>query len=292
MIPAARSVQSVPQAQALVLRGLALTYIGFMLLLPVGGLIWYASRRSLAEVLPLITDPVAIETYKLTFGGAIVSATINTVFGGILAWVLTRYQFWGRRLVDGLVDLPFAMPAVVAGISLVSLYTANGAIGQFFAPDTWLGRWLAQQLGREEVNLTASVFGVLMAQIFVTLPFVVRTLQPVLLELEPEVEEAAALLGANPWQIFWRVTFPQILPAVLAGFSLAVARAIGEYGVVTLVSGNIPYQTLVSTVYVYQRLEEFDIAGATVIAVTLLLVSLVLLALINLLQRWSRRFLV
>jgi len=282
-----RTLSPAQKAQALAIRGLALTYISFMLLLPLGGLIWHASQRPVAEVLPLISDPVAIETYKLTFGSAIASALINTIFGGILAWILSRYQFWGKRLVDGLVDLPFAMPAVVAGISLVSLYTPEGAIGQFFSAESWLA-----QMGIEELNLTASVFGVLMAQIFVTLPFVVRTLQPVLLELEPEVEEAAALLGANPWQIFWRITLPQILPALLAGFSLAVARAIGEYGVVTLVSGNIPYQTLVSTVYVYQRLEEFDIAGATAIAITLLLVSLFLLVLINLLQRWSRRSLV
>ncbi len=286
-----RTLSPAQKAQALAIRGLALTYISFMLLLPLGGMIWYASQRPVAEVLPLITDPVAIETYKLTFGSAIASAMINTIFGGILAWILTRYQFWGRRLVDGLVDLPFAMPAVVAGISLVSLYSPEGAFGQFFSADSWLGQWLAQ-MGIEELNLTASVFGVLMAQIFVTLPFVVRTLQPVLLELEPEVEEAAALLGANSWQIFWRITLPQILPAVLAGFSLAVARAIGEYGVVTLVSGNIPYKTLVSTVYVYQRLEEFDITGATAIAITLLIVSLLLLVLINLLQWWSRRSLV
>ncbi len=270
------------QARALAVRGLALTYVGFMLLLPLAVLFWYTSQRPLAELLPLITNPVAIATYQLTFGSAIVAGLINTIFGGIVAWVLTRYQFWGRRLVDGLVDLPFAMPAVVAGISLVSLYTAEGAIG------SWLGSWLAQW-GITEVNLTASPFGVLMAQIFVTLPFVVRTLQPVLWELEPELEEAAALLGASPWQIFWRITLPQILPAVLAGFALAVARAIGEYGVVTIVSGNLPYKTLVATVYVYQRLEEFDIAGATAIAATLLLISLTLLIVINLLQRWSRR---
>ncbi len=270
------------QARALAVRGLALTYVGFMLLLPLAVLFWYTSQRPLAELLPLITNPVAIATYQLTFGSAIVAGLINTIFGGIVAWVLTRYQFWGRRLVDGLVDLPFAMPAVVAGISLVSLYTAEGAIG------SWLGSWLAQW-GISEVNLTASPFGVLMAQIFVTLPFVVRTLQPVLWELEPEVEEAAALLGASPWQIFWRITLPQILPAVLAGFALAVARAIGEYGVVTIVSGNLPYKTLVATVYVYQRLEEFDIAGATAIAATLLLISLALLIAINLLQQWSRR---
>jgi len=267
------------KARALLVRGLALTYVAFVLLLPLAVMVWYTSQRPLGELLPVITHPVAIASYQLTFGSAIAAGIINTIFGGILAWILTRYQFWGRRLVDGLVDLPFAMPTVVAGISLVSLYSPEGAIGQ-------LGRWLS--LGGE-VNLTASVFGVLMAQIFVTLPFVVRTLQPVLLELEPEVEEAAALLGASPWQIFWRVTLPQILPAVLTGFALAVARAIGEYGVVTIVSGNLPFQTLVATVYVYQKLEEFDLLGATAIAATLLIISLILLALINLLQWWSRR---
>jgi sulfate transport system permease protein len=271
-------------------RTLALVYIGFILILPLCAVVWQTSQRPLSDLIPLITNPVAIETYKLTFGTALVAGLINSLFGSILAWVLARYQFWGKRLVDGLVDLPFAMPTVIAGISLVSLYTSGGAIGQFFDPDTPLGRLFAQ-FGIEEVNLTASVFGVLLSQIFVTLPFVVRTLQPVLLELEPEVEEASALLGATGWQTFGRVILPQILPALLAGFSLAVARGIGEYGVVSLMSGNIPYETLVATVYVYQRLEEFDYVGATAIAGLLIVISLVLLGMINLLQWWSRRHL-
>ncbi|MFN3927062.1 MAG: sulfate ABC transporter permease subunit CysT [Pseudanabaenaceae cyanobacterium] len=268
----------------MITRSLAVAYIIFILVLPLCGLVWQSSQRPLGELLPVLTDPVALETYKLTFGTALVSGLINSVLGGLLAWVLVRYEFWGKRLVDGLVDLPFAMPTVIAGISLVSLYTAEGAIGK---P---LGRVLAS-LGFGEVNLTASVFGVLLSQLFVTLPFVVRTLQPVLLELEPEVEEAAALLGANRWQTFTRIIFPQILPAVLAGFALAVARAIGEYGVVVLVSGNIPYETLVATVYVYQRLEEFDYVGATAVAGLLIVVSLALLGIINFWQWWSRRYL-
>lgn len=266
----------------MLLRSLAFSYVIFMIVLPLCGLVWQSSQRPLTELLPILTDPVAIATYKLTFSTALLSGLINSVMGGLLAWVLCRYQFWGKRWVDGLVDLPFAMPTVIAGISLVSLYSPSGAIG---SPITSL----LQYVGIEEVNLTASVFGILLSQLFVTLPFVVRTLQPVLLELDPEVEEASALLGATRWQTFMKVILPQILPAVLAGFALAVARAIGEYGVVSLVSGNIPYETLVATVYVYQKLESFDYVSAVAIAGVLILVSLVLLGIINCLQWYSRR---
>lgn len=259
------------------------------MVLPLSGLVWQSTRRPFADLWRLITSPVALDAYKLTFSSALVAALINSVFGLILAWILVRHQFPGRRLADALVDVPFAMPGVVAGITLVSLYAPGGLVGQFFDPGTFLGR-MFQTLGVQEVNLTSSITGVLMAQIFSTLPFVVRTVQPVLLELEPELEEVAHTLGASAWQTFWRILFPLLLPAILTGFTLAMARGIGEFGIILIISGNIPYETLVSTVYVFQRLEEFDYSGATAVAIVLLLLSLLILTGTNLLQRWSRYY--
>ncbi|MBP5975477.1 sulfate ABC transporter permease subunit CysT [Brasilonema sp. CT11] len=271
------------------LQGLALTYISFIILLPLSVIFLEASKRSWQELWQVITAPVAVEAYKLSFGAAILAALINSVFGVILAWILVRYEFPGRRLADGLVDLPFAMPSVVAGIALVSLYGSGGVLGHYLDPGTFLGNSL-QQLGIKQVNLTSSVLGVVFAKVFVTLPFVVRTVQPVLMEIEPEVEEAAHTLGANAWQTFWRIIFPQLLPAILTGFTLAFARAVGEYGVVLIISGNIPYETMISSVYIYRRLEEYDYSGATAVAIVLLLFSLVILICTNLLQWWSRRY--
>jgi sulfate/thiosulfate transport system permease protein len=277
-----------PGNQALT-RGLVLTYLSFFILLPVAGLFWQASKRPFSDLWQLTTSPVAVDAYQLTFVSAVIAATINSIFGLILAWILVRYEFPGKRLADSLVDMPFAMPGVVAGITLVSLYAPGSTFGQFFDPGTPLGN-LFQAFGVEEVNLTSSAIGVLMAQIFSTLPFVVRTVQPVLVELEPDVEESAYILGASPWQTFWRVLFPLLLPAILTGFTLAMARAIGEFGIILIISGNIPGETLVATVYVFQRLEEFDYSGATAVAIVLLVVSLILLISTNLLQRWSRRY--
>ncbi|ARV62067.1 sulfate ABC transporter permease subunit CysT [Nostocales cyanobacterium HT-58-2] len=270
-------------------QGLALTYISFIVLLPLSVIFLEASKSSWQQLWQVITAPVAIEAYKLSFGAALLAALINSIFGVILAWILVRYEFPGRRLADGLVDLPFAMPAVVAGIALVSLYGSGGVLGQYLDPGTFLGNNL-RGLGIEQVNLTSSVFGVVFAKVFVTLPFVVRTVQPVLIEMEPEVEEAAHILGANAWQTFWRVIFPQLLPAILTGFTLAFARAVGEYGVVLIISGNIPYETMISSIYIYRRLEQYDYSGATAVAIVLLLVSLVILICTNLLQWWSRRY--
>ena len=188
-----------------------------------------------------------------------------------------------------MVDLPFAMPSVVAGIALVSLYGSGGVLGHYLDPGTFLGNSL-RSLGIQQVNLTSSVVGVVFAKVFVTLPFVVRTVQPVLMEIEPEVEQAAHVLGANAWQTFWRVIFPQLLPAILTGFTLAFARAVGEYGVVLIISGNIPYETMISSVYIYRRLEQYDYSGATAVAIVLLMFSLVILICTNLLQWWSRRY--
>ena len=270
-------------------QGLALTYISFILLLPLGAIFLEASKRPWGELWNLVTAPVAIESYKLSFFAALVAALINSVFGLILAWILVRYDFPGKRLADGLVDLPFAMPAVVAGITLASLYGSGGVVGQYFDPGTFLGN-IFQLLGIKQVNLTTSVAGVILAKVFVTLPFVVRTVQPVLMEIEPEVEEVAYTLGANPWQSFWRVIFPQLLPAIITGFTLAFARAVGEYGVVVLLSGNIPFETMVASVYIYRRLEAYDYSGATAVAIVLLIFSLTILVCTNLLQVWSRRY--
>ncbi|MDM9384477.1 sulfate ABC transporter permease subunit CysT [Chlorogloeopsis sp. ULAP01] len=271
------------------LQGLALTYVSFIILLPLGAIFLQASKSSWQELGLVVTAPVAVEAYKLSFSAALLAALINSVFGVILAWILVRYNFPGRKLADGLVDLPFAMPAVVAGIALVSLYGSGGVVGQYFDSGTFLGNCL-RQLGIEQVNLTSSVVGVVFAKIFVTLPFVVRTVQPVLMEIEPEVEEAAHSLGANSWQTFWRVIFPQLLPAILTGFTLAFARAVGEYGVVVMISGNIPFETMISSVYIYRRLEQYDYSGATAVAIVLLMFSLVILICTNLLYWWSRRY--
>ncbi|APB32901.1 sulfate transport system permease [Gloeomargarita lithophora Alchichica-D10] len=259
--------------------GVMLTYLGFLLLLPLGALVGTGVQYPWAEFWPVVTAPVALAAYQLTFGTAVTAAVVNTVLGLVLAWVLVRYRFPGRRVLDSLVDLPFAMPSVVAAITLATLYGAGGVLGQFWEEGTALGGFLP-------LNFTASVGAVVLAQLFVTLPFVVRTVQPVLLELEPEVEEAAYTLGAGDWLCFWRVVFPPLVPALVTGFTLALARGIGEFGVIVIISGNIPYRTLAATVYVYQQLEEFNYPAATAIALVLLLASLVVFAMTNLVQRW------
>ncbi|MBL1208952.1 sulfate ABC transporter permease subunit CysT [Geminocystis sp. GBBB08] len=273
----------------LFLRGLIFLYVGVIIILPLSALFWKLSQQPIQDVFPLITSDVALDAYKLTFGSALLAALINSVFGLILAWILVRYDFPGKQFANGLIDIPLAIPGVVVGITLISLYSPAGSLGQFFEPDSFFGQFL-QIFGIEEVNLTSSLIGILLAQIFVTLPFVVRTVQPVLTEFDQEIEEAAMILGATPWQCFWKVIFPQILPALLTGFSLALARGIGEFGVVFLISGNIPNETLMATVYIYQRLEQFDFAGATAVAIVLLIFALILLVCAGILQRWSNRY--
>ncbi len=255
------------------------SYLGFLLLLPLGALVGTGLQYPWSEVWSLITAPMALAAYQLTFGTALTAAVLNTIFGFILAWVLVRYRFPGRRLLDSLVDLPFAMPSVVAAITLATLYGSGGVLGQFWDEGTVLGNLLP-------LKFTASVGAVVLAQLFVTLPFVVRTVQPVLLELEPEVEEAAHTLGAGDWLCFWRVILPPVVPALVTGFTLALARGIGEFGVIVIISGNIPYKTLAATVYVYQQLEEFNYPAATVISLVLLAASLALFALTSAVQRW------
>ncbi|HRE04398.1 MAG TPA: sulfate ABC transporter permease subunit CysT, partial [Opitutaceae bacterium] len=217
----------------------------------------------------------ALASYRVTFGASLLAASINAVFGLIVAWVLVRYSFPGKRVIDALVDLPFALPTAVAGIALAAIYSTNG----------WVGQWV-EPYG---IKLAFSQIGVFIALTFIGLPFVVRTLQPVIEELEPELEEASATLGASRWQTIRRVILPDLFPPLLTGFAMAFARAVGEYGSVVFISGNMPMRTEITPLLIITKLEQYDYQGATAIAVVMLVVSFVLLLLINLLQRWSRR---
>ena len=255
--------------------GLALLYLSLVVLVPLAALAVNASSMTWTRFLEAATSPRALASYRLTLGAAALAASINAAFGLVVAWVLVRYRFPGRRLADGLVDLPFAMPTAVAGIALTTVY----------APTGWVGRWL-EPLG---VQVAFAPLGVIVALTFIGLPFVVRTVQPVLLDLDPEVEEAAASLGANRWETFRRVTFPSLVPALVTGFALAFARALGEYGSVIFISGNLPLRTEVTSLVIMTRLEEFDYAGATAIALVMLVGSFLLLLAINGLQAWTRR---
>jgi sulfate transport system permease protein len=222
-----------------------------------------------------VTTPRVVASYRLTFGAALIGAIINAGFGLLTAWVLTRYQFPGKRLIDALVDLPFALPTAVAGIALTAIYSTNGWVGSLLAP--------------YGIKVAFTPLGVVVALTFIGLPFVVRTVQPVLEDLEQEVEEAAASLGASRWQTFRKIIFPAIFPALLTGFSLAFARAIGEYGSVIFIAGNMPMKSEITPLLIITKLEQFDYAGATAIAVVMLVISFVLLLTINLLQWWANQ---
>ncbi len=256
--------------------GITLTYLGLIVLIPLSTLFVKAAGLSLEGLWETITAPRALAAYKLSFGAAFLAAGINTVCGVLVAWVLVRYWFPGRALVDAIVDLPFALPTAVAGISLVTLYSANGWMGQFLEP-----------MG---IKAAYSRIGIVIALTFVGLPFVVRTLQPVLRDLDPQVEEAAASLGASRGQIFGRVLLPVLIPAILTGFALAFARALGEYGSVVFISGNMPMKTEIAPLLIMTKLEEYDYAGATALAAFMLTVSFLILLTINVLQWWSRRY--
>lgn len=255
--------------------GFTLFYTCLIVLIPLGATFVQSMALSWSEFWAIVTSPRVMASYRLSFGAAFIAAAINAVFGLLVAWALVRYAFPGRRIVDALVDLPFALPTAVAGIALAAIYAPNG----------WIGRWFA------EVGLKVAYtpLGVVVALTFIGLPFVVRTVQPVLEDLEAEVEEAAASLGATRLQTFVRVVFPGIFPALLTGFALAFARAVGEYGSVIFIAGNIPMVSEITPLLIITRLEEYDYAGATSIAVAMLVVSFVLLLAINLLQWWSRR---
>lgn len=255
--------------------GYTLVYLSLVVLIPLSAVFLKAMSLSVEQFWAIISAPRVVASYQLSFGTALLAATINAVFGLIFAWVLVRYRFPGQRIIDALVDLPFALPTAVAGIALTALYAGNG----------WVGRWL-EPLG---FKVAFTPLGILVALTFIGLPFVVRTVQPVLEDLDTELEEAAASLGASRSQTFWRVILPVLLPALLTGFALAFARAVGEYGSVIFIAGNVPMVSEITPLLIITRLEQYDYAGATAIAVVMLVFSFLLLFLINGLQIWANR---
>ena len=254
--------------------GFTILYLSLVVLLPLSTLAFRASGAGWDQALAVAASPRALASYRLSFGASFVAAAANVLFGVLVAWVLARYRFPGRSLIDGIVDLPFALPTAVSGIALTAVYAQNG----------WIGRYL-EPLG---IKATFSPLGVVIALTFIGLPFVIRTVQPVLEDLDPELEEAAAVLGASRWQTFRRVILPAVVPAALTGFTLAFARALGEYGSVVFISGNMPARTEIAPLLIMTRLEQFDYVGASVIATVLLVASFVLLFAINRLQAWTR----
>jgi sulfate/thiosulfate transport system permease protein len=253
--------------------GFTLSYLGLIVLLPLGALVLSAAGAGVPAWQSL-ASPRVLAAFRVSFGTAFVAALINAAFGLIVAWVMVRYRFPGRRIVDSLIDLPFALPTAVAGIALTALYAGNGWLGQFLEP-----------MG---VKVAFTPLGIVVALIFIGLPFVVRTVEPVLQDLDAEVEEAAATLGARRWQAFCRVILPAILPALLTGFALAFARGLGEYGSVIFIAGNMPMVSEIVPLLIVIELEQYDYAGATVVGTAMLAASFLLLLAINLLQRWTR----
>lgn len=254
--------------------GFTLLYLSLIVLIPISAAFIRTAELTLPEFWDVVTAPRVLASYQLTFGASFAAALLNAVFGLLVAWVLVRYPFPGKKLVDALVDLPFALPTAVAGIALTALYAGNGWIGQYLEP--------------HGIKIAFTPAGVFVALTFIGLPFVVRTVQPVLEDLEPELEEAAATLGASRLQTFLRVIFPAIFPALITGFALAFARAIGEYGSVIFIAGNMPMISEITPLLIITKLEQYDYAGATALAVVMLVISFVLLLIINLLQWWSR----
>ncbi|WP_176754689.1 sulfate ABC transporter permease subunit CysT [Nitrosospira sp. Nl5] len=255
--------------------GFTLVYLSLIVLIPLSAAFIRTSALTWPEFWAVVTTPRVVASYRLTFGASFAAALLNAIFGLLVAWVLVRYHFPGKRLVDALVDLPFALPTAVAGIALTALYAGNGWIGQFFEP-----------LG---IKIAFTPVGVFVALTFIGLPFVVRTVQPVLEDIESELEEAAATLGATRLQTFSRVIFPTLFPALMTGFALAFARAIGEYGSVIFIAGNMPMISEITPLLIITKLEQYDYTGATALAVVMLVISFVMLLIINLLQWWSRR---
>ncbi|MEO0013657.1 MAG: hypothetical protein RLZZ535_2046 [Cyanobacteriota bacterium] len=251
-------------------------YLSFILFLPLAALITKSLTIGTNEFWRIATDPVALSAYEVTFVTALAAGLLNGIMGTLIAWILVRYQFPGKKIIDAAIDIPFALPTSVAGVVLATIYSNNGWIGQLVAP-----------MG---IKIAFTRLGVFVAMLFISLPFIVRTLQPVLLELEPEIEQAAWSLGASDSQTFWRVILPPLIPPILTGMALGFSRAVGEYGSVVLVASGIPFKDLIAPVLVFQKLEQYDYTGATVIGTVLLVVSLVLLLLINLLQQWTRRY--
>ena len=255
--------------------GYTIFYLSIIVLIPLIALLFKTFELTWAQFWKVVTDPIAVSAYKVTFGASAIAAVVNLVFGMLIAWVLVRYSFPGKKIIDALVDLPFALPTAVAGISLTALLAGNGWIGQFFEP-----------LG---IQIVFNNVGIVIALIFIGLPFVVRTVQPVLEDFEHELEEAAGSLGASRWQTFYKVILPAIGPALLTGFAMAFARAVGEYGSVIFVSSNKPMESQITPFVIMAKLELHDYAGATAIAMVMLVISFVLLLLINGLQSWQRK---
>ncbi len=255
--------------------GYTLVYLSLVVLIPLAAVFIKSSALSFGEFWEVVSAPRVVATYKVSFGLSLLAAAINAVFGLLLAWALVRYSFPGKKLVDALVDLPFALPTAVAGIALTALYAGNGWLGQYLEP-----------LG---IKVAFGPLGILVALVFIGLPFVVRTVQPILEDLDTELEEAAASLGAHRWQTFRLVILPILLPALLTGFALAFARAVGEYGSVIFIAGNLPFVSEITPLMIITKLEQYDYTGATAIAVVMLLISFVLLLIINLLQAWTAR---
>ena len=253
--------------------GYTLVYLSILILLPLAALILKASELGFGQIVDIALGERSVVAFRVTFVSSLLAATVNAFFGLIVAWILVRYSFPGKRFVDALVDLPFALPTAVAGITLATLYAGNGWLGQYIEPMGF------------KVAYTPS--GIVVALIFITLPFVVRTLQPVIEDIETEVEEAAATLGASRWQTFVKVIFPAIAPALLTGFALAFSRALGEYGSVIFIAGNLPLISEITPLLIISKLEQYDVLGATALAVVMLGLSFILLLTVNMLQWWA-----
>ncbi|ABR88536.1 sulfate transport system permease protein [Janthinobacterium sp. Marseille] len=255
--------------------GFTIFYLSLIVLIPLSAVFLKTFTMSWDAFVAAVTSDRVIASYKLSFGASLIGAVLNAFFGGIVAWVLVRYKFPGKKIIDAMVDLPFALPTAVAGIALTALYSPNG----------WIGRYL-EAIG---IKVAFTPLGVIIALTFIGLPFVVRTVQPVLEDMEKELEEAAASLGASHWQTFTKVIFPTVFPALLTGFALAFARATGEYGSVIFIAGNMPMVSEITPLFIVTKLEQYDYAGATAIAVVMLLASFLMLLTINLLQAWTRK---
>jgi sulfate transport system permease protein len=255
--------------------GFSIVYLSLIVLIPLAGVVWRTTELGWPQFWSIATDKRTLNALRMSFGGALAAALVNVVFGTLVAWVLVRYRFPGKRVIDAMVDLPFALPTAVAGIALTTLYAPNGWVGALLAP-----------LG---IKVAYTPLGVVLAMVFIGLPFVVRTVQPVMEEIDHEVEEAAATLGAERLATIRRVILPGLAPAILTGFALAFARAVGEYGSIIFIAGNIPYVSEIAPLLIVIRLEEYNYAGATAVATVMLAVSFAMLLVVNLIQAWSRR---
>ena len=255
--------------------GFSLVYLTLIILIPLSGLAWRSASLGWSDFWRIVLDPRTLKALEISFGTALVAAAVNVVFGTLVAWVLVRYSFPGRRIVDAMVDLPFALPTAVAGIALTTLYAPNGWIGKLLMP-----------LG---IKVAYTPLGIVIALVFIGLPFVVRTVQPIMEEIDKEVEEAAATLGASRFQIITRILFPGLAPAIVTGFALAFARGVGEYGSVIFIAGNLPYKSEIAPLLIVIRLEEYNYPAATAIAALMLALSFIMLLVVNLAQSWSRK---